>query len=209
MKMKPIADKIKCKDGVSLSVQASRFHYSSPRDDDGPYTAVEVGFIQDADGNAVTPPDSWREYAEGEFPNDVYAYVPVELVEDFITSHGGRTQLAPGDQWVDDDGKGYGWTGTSWIETPIPNTTNQKPRFIWTVGAYREEYPDVPDLSELCLWDRRTKQAVVTLHANFGALLALETTWPDGAPISDMADWCNSLSEKALASEGLPGSNPC
>ena len=33
-----------CKDGFSMSVQASQFTYCSPRDDYGPYWAVEVGF---------------------------------------------------------------------------------------------------------------------------------------------------------------------
>jgi hypothetical protein len=38
----------------------------------------------------MTPPDTWQNYADGEFPSDVYGYVPVELVEAFIESHGGR-----------------------------------------------------------------------------------------------------------------------
>ena len=29
--------------GVELSVQASEYHYCSPRDNDGPWTSVEVG----------------------------------------------------------------------------------------------------------------------------------------------------------------------
>jgi len=88
---KELTTRVVCKDGTSLSVQASRTHYCTPRDDDGPYIAVEVGFILDADENAVTPPDEWREHSDGSsFPNDVYGYVPVELVESFIESHGGR-----------------------------------------------------------------------------------------------------------------------
>jgi hypothetical protein len=43
--MKPILKPIKCRDGSTLSVQASRYHYSKPRDDKGPYTHVEVGFL--------------------------------------------------------------------------------------------------------------------------------------------------------------------
>ena len=78
--------RIVCKDGADLSVQASRTHYCNPRDNDGPYTHVEVGFP------SVAPPESWREYAEEwERPTDtVYGYVPVELVQAFIDLHGGE-----------------------------------------------------------------------------------------------------------------------
>jgi hypothetical protein len=83
-----------CKDGVSLSMQVGSSLYSTPREARGPYTAVEVGFITDNNGNPVTPPDTWREYSDGEFPSDVYGYVPVELVAEFIDAHGGIDTLA-------------------------------------------------------------------------------------------------------------------
>lgn len=100
----PVAPRIVCANGTSLSVQASRTHYCHPRRDFGPYEAVEVGFIQDKDGNPLSPPASWRPFAEGGFeyeessgewrphsrPVDVHAYVPVDLVEEFIASQGGR-----------------------------------------------------------------------------------------------------------------------
>jgi hypothetical protein len=35
---------ITCKNGLKLSIQASKFHYSVPRDNEGPYTHFEVGF---------------------------------------------------------------------------------------------------------------------------------------------------------------------
>ena len=76
-------------DGSRISVQASETHYCSPRDDDGPYTKVECGFLADKGGEAITPPDEWKDYADGEFPNDVYGYVPVTLVMDYIADHGG------------------------------------------------------------------------------------------------------------------------
>jgi hypothetical protein len=80
-----------CSDGTSLSIQASRTHYCTPREDEGPYLALEVGYILDANGDQLTPPESWADYTDGsEFPNDVYGYVPVELIESFIANHGGR-----------------------------------------------------------------------------------------------------------------------
>jgi hypothetical protein len=87
--MKDIAKKTTLADGVSLSIQASRFHYSTPRDDFGPYSAVEVGFIENEKGEQLTPPDEWKAHADGDFPNDVYGYIPVAIVERFIASHGG------------------------------------------------------------------------------------------------------------------------
>lgn len=88
--MKPIEPKVTCADGTTLSVQASRTHYCTPRDDEGPYTQKEVGFIFDANGKEITPPRSWKPYADGDFPSYVYGYVPVELIEKLITKHGGR-----------------------------------------------------------------------------------------------------------------------
>lgn len=80
-----VADRVVCQSGTSLSVQASRTHYSIPRDNHGPYSAVEVGYP------SRKPPEAWQEYCEDwEHPKDtVYAYVPIELVAAWIDSRGG------------------------------------------------------------------------------------------------------------------------
>lgn len=77
-------------DGTSLSIQAGQNLYCTPRENEGPWTHVEVGFIQDANDERVTPPIEWDEYADSGFPSDIYCYVPFELVEAFVASHGGR-----------------------------------------------------------------------------------------------------------------------
>jgi hypothetical protein len=94
MKFKPIADITICTNKISLSIQASLHHFCSPRCDVGPYDSVEVGFIRDANGNRVAAPDSWAEYADGDAGvlSDIFAYVPVGLVEEFIESCGGRSK---------------------------------------------------------------------------------------------------------------------
>ena len=76
---------IECADGVTLSVQASAFHYCTPRNDIGPWTEFEVGFP------SVCPPDSWKEYCEdwGRPTDTVYGRVPQELIWEFIELHGG------------------------------------------------------------------------------------------------------------------------
>lgn len=107
---KLVEDAIVCKDGTTLSVQASDGHYCSPRNNRGPWTAVEVGFP------SVKPPDSWQQYAEewtrkqdwfsfvipflgkkiaisryvDNSTGTVYAWIPVQLVRDFIYIHGGE-----------------------------------------------------------------------------------------------------------------------
>ena len=89
LSMKEQSRPIVCEDGTRLSVQASSHHYSTPRDDDGPYTHVEVGFP------TVEPPESWADYFDGRWDTDdrtgsVYGYIPVELVREYIESHGGE-----------------------------------------------------------------------------------------------------------------------
>ncbi len=79
--------RIICKDGTTMSVQASRSHYSTPRDDyQAPYTKLELGYP------SVPPPPYLMEFAE--YPDDptgtLYGYVPAELVLQFVREHGGE-----------------------------------------------------------------------------------------------------------------------
>lgn len=79
----PIAAVV-CADGFTISVQASRYHYCAPRENDGPWTNVECGFPSEA-APAI------EDYKDGD-DNDcesVFAGVPIELVEKLIASHGG------------------------------------------------------------------------------------------------------------------------
>lgn len=73
-----------CADGFCMSVQASEGHYCRPRDNFGPYSAVEVGYPSEAVPELM-------EYAEdADNPTStVYGYVPVEVVEAVLTAHGG------------------------------------------------------------------------------------------------------------------------
>lgn len=70
-------DLVKCADGTTLSVQASQWHYCTPREDKGPYTHVEVW--------QSSAPVTEFDYDEEE-PS---AYVPIEQVVRFIDNHGG------------------------------------------------------------------------------------------------------------------------
>lgn len=81
---KNIASRMECNDGFSMSVQAGRHLYSTPREDYGPYLDVEVGFPSQQEPLLM-------EYAEeADKPTaTVYGYVPVEVVDAVIAKHGG------------------------------------------------------------------------------------------------------------------------
>jgi len=87
-----VRPRIVCKDGFTVSVQASAFHYCTPRDDlaDGNYTNVEVGYPSQ-------PESMLEQYAEN--PDDpcntVYGDVPIEIVDAVIQKHGGFFESRP------------------------------------------------------------------------------------------------------------------
>lgn len=79
--------RIVCGDCTTLSVQANSCMYCLPRNNDGPYTHVEVGYPS----VKPEPWDKWCDYAEdSQNPTEtIYAFVPVDLVLEYIESHGG------------------------------------------------------------------------------------------------------------------------
>lgn len=84
-----VRPRIICEDGASISIQAGRHCYSSPRQDHGPYTHVEVGFPSH-------PFPEAEEYKEDKSVDDsetVFAYVPIHLVEEWIVKHGGVKEM--------------------------------------------------------------------------------------------------------------------
>ena len=82
MKMTP---KIHCKSGLSLSVQAGDGRYSSPRDNEGPYDEVEVGYPSEE----VSELMPYIENPDDDPLESIYAYVPVEVVEKVVNKNGG------------------------------------------------------------------------------------------------------------------------
>ena len=76
--------RIECKDGFSMSVQASVGCYCDPRDDIGPYNSVECGFPSEYEELIIA-------YAEArhEPTKTVYGWVPVGVVTNVIAKHGG------------------------------------------------------------------------------------------------------------------------
>ena len=80
-----LAKTVLCKSGLTMSIQASEWHYCQPRENSAfPYSRVEIGFPNQEVKELM-------QYAEDyENPTDtVYGYVPVEVVEEVIKQHGG------------------------------------------------------------------------------------------------------------------------
>lgn len=89
---RPVAPRMRCADGATLSVQASSLHHCTPKSDTGPWEAVEVWHIRGPKGNNVTM-TTWNKWADGY--QGPYIRVPTQLVNAFIKRHGG---LAPDSQ---------------------------------------------------------------------------------------------------------------
>jgi len=75
---------IVCKNGFTMSVQASRTNYCRPRNDIGPYSQVEIGFPSKREELII----EWAE-DPGDPTETVYGYVPSEIVWDIILKNGG------------------------------------------------------------------------------------------------------------------------
>jgi len=80
-------EKVICKDGFSVSIQASKGNYCEPRIDDADlWSSVELGYPSQAD---------WliTKYAEDKDTptKTVYGWVPVHTVYLLLTKHGGVT----------------------------------------------------------------------------------------------------------------------
>jgi hypothetical protein len=79
--------KVVCADGFTMSVQASEYHYCTPRETTDRYVSVEVGFPSER----PEPWAAWESYCESpESPTDtVYGHVPASLVAALVELHGG------------------------------------------------------------------------------------------------------------------------
>ena len=83
-------ERVVCKSGFSMSVQAHEHGYCSPRENGAErYAAVEVGFPSDQEPMLM-------EFAEEpDHPTEtVYGYVPVQVVTNVIVKHGGMVEGA-------------------------------------------------------------------------------------------------------------------
>lgn len=77
--------RIRCADGFTISIQAGEHMYCSPRDNGGWWYQFEAGFP------SAKPSDEMMQYAENpdEPTETVYGYVPIEVLQRELDSHGG------------------------------------------------------------------------------------------------------------------------
>jgi hypothetical protein len=82
------AKRIECRDGFSMSVQANQYAYCSPREDGADWYKMEIGYPSDRE-------EALMEWCESpDRPTDtVYGYVPVLVIIDVISKHGGCEYL--------------------------------------------------------------------------------------------------------------------
>lgn len=80
-----------CRDGFSMSVQASEYHYCVPRNDEGPWDKFECGFPS----KPVPELREWKEELRDDAPDEecFFAYVPWLAVMLTIEKHGGCDAL--------------------------------------------------------------------------------------------------------------------
>ena len=109
---KPVYERIFFNNGGDISIQASRTAYSQPRDNEGPYTHMELGYPSEG---TVLPKNVLKYVEQGGVYNDdgsenpyknVYPYVPVSVIKELINANGGikSGQLPPmSDEPMEDD----------------------------------------------------------------------------------------------------------
>ena len=90
-KFRQVTPRLECADGFNMSVHVGKNMYCQPRVEDAPvYSHCEVGFPSEKE-EALMP------YVDGNIDQDdgdggwqtVYAEVPVEVIDEIITKHGG------------------------------------------------------------------------------------------------------------------------
>lgn len=77
-------DRVICKDGFNVSRQGgTKYHYCRPRHHCDEYEELELGYPSELD-------DIIAKYAEDiNTTSTVFAYVPIEVIENLIDKHGG------------------------------------------------------------------------------------------------------------------------
>jgi len=86
-----------CKDGFTMSVQASAYHYCSPKIHNAEsYTEVEIGYPNNREPLLDKYCEGYGLWVKGKelfkdstFKNAVYPYVPADVLIEVIMKHGG------------------------------------------------------------------------------------------------------------------------
>ena len=116
VKRKKLVKSIRCKDGFVMSVETSREHFCSPRDDVGPYNGVEVTYPSEWEDLLLPYKDNNTDhtpYICGVAPT-LYVNVSPHVVRAVIHKHGGQSLDSgrlPSMEEFDEDG--YMWAAAA------------------------------------------------------------------------------------------------
>jgi hypothetical protein len=81
---------VRCKNGFTMSVQASPSHMCSPKSDVGPWTMVEVAFPSKRVMVLAPHREGYRGWRKRPpLTQSLYPYVPVDVVVQVIEANGG------------------------------------------------------------------------------------------------------------------------
>ena len=158
---------IYCKDGFMMSVQASREHFCSPRDDFGPYDGVEVGYPSEWEDLLLpfTDNNTDRTPAICGMAPTLYVNVPPSTIRAIIQKHGGMTaesgKLPP---MTEVDADGHLWAAAA--EPPSTSEEEEEedaPTSVVHLGAPPPLPPPLPPVTP-------TGPRVTTTQARRGAL---------------------------------------
>ena len=79
--------RVVCEDGFNVSIQASETQYCCPRNNEGPYIEVELGFPSHEESMIM----AWAEDRQNP-TGTVYGYVPSTVVLEMLLKHGGMVE---------------------------------------------------------------------------------------------------------------------
>jgi hypothetical protein len=87
-RFRPCLPRVQCVDGFSVSVQANEASYCSPRENEGPWDKVELGYPTAPMPSLAKYCDSSEEAAPTA-TDTVWGYVPLSEVAAILADHGG------------------------------------------------------------------------------------------------------------------------
>lgn len=193
---------------------------------DVPFAVCEAGLIDRSCSNDVCPSFSWPEDQDGKLT--LWCEHPDKDQRSFVDAIGERDATAK--QFIVTLVPKHEDRSTCTDDTVINTDSLEKalaamrenrwqvtPRFVWVIGAIREQFPDIPehvgiDNGGIFLWDRQEKKSVVIVAAAYGNLICLEVTPPAGSdrsqPFTNLETWLNAIDNDAMESEGIVVTDP-
>lgn len=89
-KYRNVRPRVVCADGWHASIQASNFHYCSPREDDAEaYSHWEIGFPKTLDPELASYAEDPANTLDDSTDYGVFPHTPVGVVVTLINKHGG------------------------------------------------------------------------------------------------------------------------